>query len=47
MQCGARAVEGRVELDGSVTYLCEQHIDGKPPDTSDAGGGATEDEPQR
>lgn len=36
--CGEPAVEGRVALDGSVTYLCARHIDmnGHPPQPHEA-----------
>ena len=34
--CGRPAVEGRVDLDGSVTYCCEEHVEtpSPPPEPS-------------
>ena len=45
-QCGQPAVEGRVDLDGSVTYLCAQHVATKPPPpkSSEADAAAAKDD---
>jgi hypothetical protein len=46
--CGDPAIEGRVELDGSVSYLCQKHVavNGEPGDKSDAGDPPADQKPK-
>ncbi len=46
--CGEPAIEGRVELDGSVNYLCQRHVgmNGKPADKSVAGDQPVDQKPK-
>jgi len=46
--CGEPAVEGRVELDGRVNYLCQKHVgmNGKPADKGEVGDPSAEQKPK-
>ncbi len=46
--CGDPAIEGRVELDGRVSYLCQKHVgmNGNPADKGEIGGPPADQKPQ-